>query len=232
MWIFSIAFWSICLYLPLLSPVFFFFPESLHVQLSQTTKSPSRWCFPLVTQTSKEKVGACNQNLCIWRRGEFLQLFILFLGNRLYLNCVWMEIFTKNEDVNLLLKSTFRFCFPLGSIFTPRGRRKRKKHVSLRFSLEGVTADTLQVFLLCWGWKSRSHRGRLILGIWWTKWPSSKGVASSQSQSVSKSSGSAFSFLKAEIGFSCQIYVNIFTSQMKQSRRTLEIMVLNPWAWI
>lgn len=144
-----------------------------------------------------------------------------FLGNRLYVNSVWMEILTKIEDVNLLLKITFRFCFPLGPIFTLRGRRKRKKHVRLGIPLERVATDILQLFLLGWGWKSQSDRGRLILVIWWAKWPPSKGVASSQSQSVSKSSGSAFFFFKAEIEFSCQMsqYVNIFMSQMKQSRR-------------
>lgn len=117
-----------------------------------------------------------------------------FLGNRLYVNRVWMEILTKIEDVNLLLKITFRFCFPLGPIFTLRGRRKRKKHVRLGIPLERVATDILQLFLLGWGWKSQSDRGRLILVIWWAKWPPSKGVASCQSQSVSESSGSAFFF--------------------------------------
>ena len=103
-----------------------------------------------------------------------------------------------------------------------KGETKEEKHVRLGIFLERVATDILQLFLLGWGWKSQSDRGRLILVIWWAKWPPSKGVASSQSQSVSESSGSAFFFFfKAEIGFSCQMsqYVNIFMSQMKQSRR-------------
>ena len=149
MWIFSIVFWSVCLYLPLLSPVFFFFFRKFY-----TCSSVKPWS-PLPNGVSRGWLRPARRKwvpvtrTCASGGGESFSSFSsCFLGNRLYVNHVWMEILTKTEDVNLLLKITFRFCFPPGPIFTLRERWKRKKHVRLGISLERVTSDTLQLFLL------------------------------------------------------------------------------------
>ena len=162
-----------------------------------------------------------------------------FLGNRLYVNRVWMEILTKIEDVNLLLKITFRFCFPLGPIFTLRGRRKRKSMCVSGFFWRGwqlifysssfwAGAGNPKAIGEGWSWWSGGPSGPLLKG-----WPQARARVWASPLVLP-----FFFFFKAEIGFSCQMsqYVNIFMSQMKQSRRNpgdhhVEFMSLDLEAW-
>ena len=156
----------------------------------------------------------------------------------LYVNHVWMEILTKTEDVNLLLKITFRFCFPPGPIFTLRERWKRKKHVHLGISLERVTTDNLQLFLLHWGGNPEARGEGWSWGPGGPSGPLLKGWLQARARVSASPLVLLFFFFKGRnwIFMSKSQYVNIFTSQMKQSRRNprdhrVESMSLDLEAW-
>lgn len=221
-------------------PCFFFFPSESFTHAAQSNHEVplpdgvSRWWL----RPARRKWVPVTRTYASGGGESFSSFSSCFLGNRLYVNHVWMEILTKTEDVNLLLKITFRFCFPPGPIFTLRERWKRKKHVHLGISLERVTTDNLQLFLLHWGGNPEARGEGWSWGPGGPSGPLLKGWLQARARVSASPLVLLFFFFKGRnwIFMSKSQYVNIFTSQMKQSRRNprdhrVESMSLDLEAW-